>query len=143
MQPGSIRIVGTNALHAYEALTGVVFSRAATATGDLDLLVDDRNRLQLVPADGRRKGLIALIQKKGDRTFHPRGPGDFRLINERGDMIEFIRPQPGSMHRHMPGAEPPGPDPHRQYVRSRENACEAWHAGHITSFEYQRCFEGA
>ena len=91
-----------NALYAYEALAGVIFSRDSTAAGDLDPLVDDRNRLQLVSEDGKRRGLVALIQKKVDRTFRPRGPGDFRLINERGYMVEFTRP----MHRRMPGAEP-------------------------------------
>ncbi len=102
----SIRTVGTNALYAYEALAGVTFSRDSTATGDLDLLVDDRNRLQLVSEDGKRTGLSSLIQKKVDRTFRPRGPGDCRLINERGYMVEFMRPQPRPMHRRMPGAEP-------------------------------------
>ena len=102
----SIRTVGTIALYAYEAIAGVMFSRDSTATGDLDLLVDDRNRLQLVSEDGKRTGLIALIQKRVDRTFRPRGPGDFRLINDEGYMVEFIRPQPRSIHRRMPGAEP-------------------------------------
>ncbi|MCE2521254.1 MAG: nucleotidyltransferase domain-containing protein [Alphaproteobacteria bacterium] len=102
----SIRTVGTNALYAYEALAGVTFSRDSTATGDLDLLVDDRNRLQLVSEDGKRTGLGSLIQKKVDRTFRPRGPGDFRLINDQGYMVEFIRPQSRPMHRRMPGAEP-------------------------------------
>ena len=102
----SVRTVGTNALYAYEALAGVIFSRDSTATGDLDLLVDDRSRLQLVSEDGKRTGLVALIQKKVDRTFRPRGPGDFRLINQQGYMVEFIRPQPRPMHRRMPGAEP-------------------------------------
>ena len=44
----SVRVIGTNALYAYESLAGVVFNAASTATGDVDILVDDRNRLRLL-----------------------------------------------------------------------------------------------
>lgn len=101
-----IRVVGTNALYAYEAMAGVMFTPAATATGDVDPLVDDRNRLALLADDGERTGLTRLIQAKVDRTFRSRGPRDFRLTNDRGYMIEFIRPQPGPVHRDMPGQAP-------------------------------------
>jgi len=99
-------VVGTNALYAYEVLGGVTFSSGATATGDIDLLVDDRNRLKLLTEDDGRIGLTRLIQSKVDRTFRPRGPKDFRLTNDRGYMIEFIRPEPRPFHRNMPGAIP-------------------------------------
>ena len=87
----NIRVVGTNALYAYEALAGVAFNSSSTATGDIDFLVDDRNRLKLIADDGNPTRLTRLIQMKVDRTFKPRRPGDFRLTNDKGYMIEFIR----------------------------------------------------
>ncbi|MDE0523445.1 MAG: nucleotidyltransferase domain-containing protein [Boseongicola sp.] len=102
----NIRVVGTNALYAYEALAGVVFSSSSTATGDIDFLVDDRNRLKLVTDDGDPTGLARLIRAKVDRTFQPRRAGDFRLTNDKGYMVEFIRPQPNPVWRKRPGADP-------------------------------------
>ncbi|MYA88194.1 MAG: hypothetical protein F4X97_07040 [Boseongicola sp. SB0662_bin_57] len=101
-----IRVVGTNALYAYEAMAGVAFNSSSTATGDIDFLIDDRNRLKLFTDEGDRTGLTRLVQAKVDRTFHSRRSGDFRLTNSHGYMIEFIRPQPTPVHRNMPGKEP-------------------------------------
>ena len=101
-----IRVVDTNALYAYEAMAGVAFSSSSTATGDIDFLTDDRNRLKLLTDEGTRTGLARLIQAKVDRTFRSRRPGDYRLTNSHGYMIEFIRPQPAPIHRNMPGKEP-------------------------------------
>lgn len=101
-----IRVVGTNALYAYEAMAGVMFTSAATATGDIDLLVDDRSRLTLLSEEGERTGLTRLVQAKVDKTFRSRGPRDFRLTSDRGYMIEFIRPEPRPVHRAMPGQAP-------------------------------------
>lgn len=44
----ALRVVVTNALYAYEALAGVVFEEGTTATGDSDLLQDDRKKLKLI-----------------------------------------------------------------------------------------------
>lgn len=100
------RVIGTNALYAYEALAGVRFNSASTATGDIDFLIDDRNRIKLVSEEQEPIGLIGMIQKQVDRTFRTRGPRDFRLTNDRGYMVEFVRPEPRPFHRKMPGAAP-------------------------------------
>ena len=102
----TVRVIGTNALYAYESIAGVVFNADSTATGDVDILVDDRNRLRLLTEADERIGLTRLVQGKVDRTFAARGPKDFRLINDKGYMIEFVRPLPDPMYRSMPGAEP-------------------------------------
>ena len=104
--PTGIRVVGTNALYAYEALAGVVFNPDAATTMDIDFLGDDRNRLKLFTPDHEKTGLIRLIQNKVDKTFRSRGARDFRLINDKGYIIEFIRPLPSPIYRAMPGAEP-------------------------------------
>jgi hypothetical protein len=102
----TIRVIGTNALYAYESLAGVVFNSASTATGDVDILVDDRNRLRLLTDADEQIGLTRLVQKAVDTTFQSRGTMDFRLTNDKGYMIEFVRPEQTPTYRVMPGAEP-------------------------------------
>ena len=102
----TIRVIGTNALYAYEALAGVVFNSESTATGDVDILVDDRNRLRLLTDADEQIGLTRLVQGAVDKTFLSRGTMDFRLTNDKGYMIEFVRPEPTPIYRAMPGADP-------------------------------------
>lgn len=101
-----LRVVGTNALYAYEALAGVIFEEGTTATGDIDLLQDDRKRLRLVTDEREAIGLARLIQERVDKSFEPRGSRDFRLTNDKGYMIELIRPEPRPAYRKMPGDDP-------------------------------------
>ena len=101
-----LRVVGTNALYAYEDMTGVTFGADATATEDMDFPVDDRNRLKFVMEDGDPTGLARLVQAKVDRTFRPRRAGDFRLTNDAGYMIEFVGPQPNPAWKKRPGENP-------------------------------------
>ena len=100
----TIRVIGTNALYAYEALAGVTFNADAMATGDVDILVDDRNRLRLLTEAGEAIGLARLLQQSVDKSFQSRGPMDYRLTNDKGYMVEFLRPEPSPAHRPMPGA---------------------------------------
>ncbi|MGR3570661.1 GSU2403 family nucleotidyltransferase fold protein [Brevirhabdus sp.] len=97
------RVIGTNALYVYEAMAGVMFNAASTATGDIDILVDDRNRLKILTEDHEKPGLASLIHREVDRSFRPRGPRDFRLTNNEGYMVEFVRPEPRPIYRNMPG----------------------------------------
>lgn len=100
------RVVGTNALYAYEALAGVIFEEGMTATGDIDILLDDRNRMRLIADTKEALGITRLIQEKVDKTFRPHGPNGYRLTNDSGYMVEFIRPLPRPFSRQMPGAAP-------------------------------------
>lgn len=100
----TIRVVGTNALYGYESLAGVVFNSESTATGDVDILVDDRNILRLLTDDQERIGLTRLIQKSVDKSFQSRGPLDYSLTNERGYMIEFVRPAQRNLNVPTPGS---------------------------------------
>lgn len=95
------RIVGTHALYAYEAAASVTFQGEMVATGDLDVLVDDRAPLRIA-IDGNRKGFEALA-KSVDQSFEQRRKGDYRLTNKDGFMVEFIRPEARPAHRRMPG----------------------------------------
>lgn len=102
----TVRVVGTNAIYAYEAMAGVMFDPASTATGDIDILVDDRNRLKLVTDGNEQPSLIGLIQREVDMSFQAGGARDYRLTNNAGYMVEFIRPEPNPVYRQMPGAAP-------------------------------------
>lgn len=95
------RVVGTFALYAYEAMAGVVIEGQHLQTGDMDILVDDRSKLQLI-VEGDIKSLEAVVRSV-DPGFAQRSKGDFRLTNENGFMVEFIRPEPRPFHRTMPG----------------------------------------
>lgn len=101
-----LRVIGTNALYAYEALAGVVFDESATATGDIDLLQDDRRKLRLLSDDRQLTGLAQLICDRVDRSFRQRNKRDYRLTNNDGYMVELTRPEPRPAWRPMPGAEP-------------------------------------
>lgn len=101
-----IRVVGTNALYAYEAIAGVVFDAGVTATGDIDLLQDDRRRLRLMTEERNLTGLAQLVCDRVDRSFRARNKRDYRLTNDEGYMVELIRPEPRPAWKRMPGAEP-------------------------------------
>jgi len=83
-------VVGTHALFAYEAASGVVFESGLTATGDIDLLWDVRRRLSLALVDARAEGVLGLL-KKVDRSFEARR-NSFRAINDEGYYVDLIRP---------------------------------------------------
>ena len=99
-----IRVIGTNALYAYESLAGVVFNAESLATGDVDILIDDRNQLRLLTEDDERIGLTRLLQRSVDKSFTPRGAMDYSLTNNKGYIVEFVRPEPSPIHRKMRGA---------------------------------------
>ncbi len=86
-----ILVVGTNALFAYEARAGVVIEGGLLATGDADLLWDARQRVSLLLQETRKEGIVGLLRKV-DRSFKPRGHGDFRAYNADGYWVDLIRP---------------------------------------------------
>jgi hypothetical protein len=96
-----LRIVGTNALYAYEARAGIFFQRGLMATQDMDMLWDVRPKLRLFAVDGvDSSGLIGILQK-ADRSFALIGTSSFRAVNRSGYMVDLIKPE----HRSMLGTE--------------------------------------
>ncbi len=77
-----IFVVGTHALYAYEARSGVIFEPGLLATSDLDLLADVRSRLVLAIDDKEREGILPIL-KSVDPTFYVQGDL-FRAVNEDG-----------------------------------------------------------
>lgn len=83
-------IVGTHALYAYEAKSGVLFEPDLLATRDLDLLADVRSRLVLAIDDKEREGVLPVL-KSVDPSFDVQGDL-FRAVNADGYFVDVIRP---------------------------------------------------
>lgn len=88
-----IFIVGTNALFAYEALTGVQFSSGLIASDDIDLLYDARQKLSLAIEKGISEGGLIGLLRQVDESFALPRPRNFRASNKGGYMVDLIRPQ--------------------------------------------------
>lgn len=91
-----IRILGTNALYAYEAVAGVQFDPSLTATEDVDLLFDSRMRLSFVGSEDLEEASLLRLLRKVDKSFERSGQR-FRATNQDGFLIDLIKPM-----RHPP-----------------------------------------
>lgn len=89
---GEVIVVGTNALYNYEAIAGVQFDGGMVATGDVDLLLDSRQRLRLAADQLNRKGLLGLLQRV-DKSYKSVRGRRYRAANDRGFMVDLIAPQ--------------------------------------------------
>jgi hypothetical protein len=86
-----LRVVGANALYAYEAACGVFIDPGITTTGDIDLLYDARARLRLL-ADAEISASDAIgILKSADKSFR-RTRQTYRATNDEGYLVDLIAP---------------------------------------------------
>jgi hypothetical protein len=85
-----IFVVGTHALYAYEARSGIIFEPELLATQDLDMLTDVRSRLVLAIDDKRREGILPTL-KRVDKSFAAQR-NMFRAVNADGYFVDVIRP---------------------------------------------------
>lgn len=86
-----IRVLGTNAIYAYEAVAGVRIDPGLTATEDIDLLFDARQRLSFVAGkDVSQPSLLRLLQK-ADSSFR-RSSRQFQAANREGYLVDLIKP---------------------------------------------------
>ncbi|MGJ4858043.1 GSU2403 family nucleotidyltransferase fold protein [Labrys sp. La1] len=86
-----IRIVGTNALYAYEATAGVFLDPGITTTEDIDLLMDARQSLRIMADDQVKDGTLINLLRKVDRSFE-RSQATFRAVNRDGYLVDLIKP---------------------------------------------------
>ncbi len=94
----NLKVIGANALYAYEAAAGVFFNSSLMATQDMDILWDVRARLQLQASqkmDG--KGLLSILQQ-ADPTFALIRQRSFRAVNRKGYMVDLLKPEPRPPH---------------------------------------------
>ncbi|HEY1983313.1 MAG TPA: nucleotidyltransferase domain-containing protein [Xanthobacteraceae bacterium] len=107
MLGSGIRVLGTNAIYAYEAAAGVHIDPGLTTTEDIDLLFDTRAELTFVANDDiSHPSLLHLLQKI-DRSFE-RSAQTFRAINRDGYLVDLIKPLPNppwSNERQQVGTE--------------------------------------
>lgn len=98
-----LRVVGTNALYAYEAAAGVMFESDITTTEDIDLLLNARTTIRFAgSAPISERSLIAILRSV-DRSFERTG-SEFRAANAEGYLVDLIKPQPQPPWRDEPSA---------------------------------------
>jgi hypothetical protein len=86
-----IRVLGTNAIYAYEAAAGVRIDPGLTSTEDIDLLFDARAALTFAASeDVSQPSLLRLLQKV-DHSFK-RANQSFRAVNSEGYLVDLIKP---------------------------------------------------
>lgn len=108
MLGAGIRIVGTNAIYAYEAAAGVRIESGLTTTEDIDLLFDSRGGLTFIAnEDVSERSLLRILQKV-DRSFQ-KSLQPFRASNNEGYLVDLIKPlrnPPWTADRERIGSDP-------------------------------------
>lgn len=84
-------VIGTHAIHAYEAMAGVHCRMELLASGDVDLLYDPRRHLSIVTQKLDQGGLLGLL-RKADPSFVPSSDAPFRAVNDKGFMVDLVIP---------------------------------------------------
>lgn len=84
-------VVGTNALYAYESACGVRVQDNATATQDIDLLLDTRKYLSFVTTMDTLDTSLLSVFKKVDKTFELREDQRYTAVNAEGFEIDVVR----------------------------------------------------
>lgn len=82
-------VIGTQALHAYEAAAGTHFLLELLATGDVDLLYDARQKMTVVSEKLDGNGLLGLL-KKADKTFECVRENGYRAANAGQFMVDLV-----------------------------------------------------
>ncbi|MCX7256166.1 MAG: GSU2403 family nucleotidyltransferase fold protein [Polaromonas sp.] len=95
--------VGTHALYAYETACGVRVQTEATATQDIDLLLDTRKYLRFATTMQRLDTSLLGIFQKVDKTFMLRDDQKYTAVNASGFEIDVVR---------RPADSRAGTDPH-------------------------------
>jgi hypothetical protein len=86
-----IRVLGTNAIYAYEAAAGVHIDSGLTSTEDIDLLLDARAGLTFAASDEVSPPSLLHLLRKIDRSFE-RSAQTFRAVNRDGYLVDLIKP---------------------------------------------------
>jgi hypothetical protein len=122
--------VGTHALYAYETACGVRVQTEATATQDIDLLLDTRKYLQFASTMQRLDTSLLSIFQKVDKTFVLREDQKYTAVNASGFEIDVIRrsAQTGA------GTDPPTDERFSQMVVATNGNMATMHAPAPESF---------
>lgn len=90
------RLIGTNALYAFEARAGVMIQSEHLATEDMDVLMDARQGIRIL--SGLEPGSLLSLLQKSDKSFHKvsSSPFEFAAANAKGYRVDFITQGSGS-----------------------------------------------
>ncbi|MGL4489469.1 MAG: GSU2403 family nucleotidyltransferase fold protein [Rhizobiaceae bacterium] len=87
-----LKVVGTHALFAFEAMAGSMFDSRLTSTEDLDFLIDPRAPLRFIANDELPSETLLGVLQSADRSFElTRQP--FRARNRDGFLVDIIKPE--------------------------------------------------
>lgn len=108
MLGSGIRVLGTNAIYAYEAAAGVQIDSGLTTTEDIDLLFDSRGGLTFVATEDISERSLLHVLQKVDHSFQ-KSNQTFRAVNRDGYLVDLIKPMrtpPWTADRKMIGSDP-------------------------------------
>lgn len=88
---GKLRVLGSNALYAYEAVAGVHLEAEYMETGDFDFLLDARANLSFSGEDASDDPSLIRILQRVDKSFE-RTSNMFRAVNRNGYLVDLIKP---------------------------------------------------
>jgi len=86
-----IRVLGTTAIYAYEAMAGVHIESGLATTEDVDLLLDARAKVGFVATEDVEEASLLRILLRVDRSFR-RTDQTFRAVNKEGYLVDLIKP---------------------------------------------------
>lgn len=104
-----IRVLGTNALFAYEAAAGIHIDSSLSATEDIDLLLDARGGLTFVASDDVSESSLVKVLRKTDASFS-RSKETFRAVNRDGYIVDLIQPLQSPPWKDVPDSVGTDPD---------------------------------
>jgi hypothetical protein len=96
-----VKVIGTNAMFAYEANTGVYFPSAVTSTEDIDMMFDARAKIRFTSSDDTTAPTIIGLLQQVDKSFI-RSPSRFSANNKDGYIVDLVRPQHNPPWKEMP-----------------------------------------
>lgn len=92
--------MGTHALYAYEAASGVRLASEITSTRDIDLLWDTRKRVMFAQRLAQDAPSMLAALQKVDKSFQVIEDQKYIAINEDGFAVDIIRKKSRSMMTH-------------------------------------------
>jgi hypothetical protein len=98
-----VKVIGTNAMFAYEAITEVYFPQAVTSTEDIDMMFDARAKIRFTSADDETAPTIIGLLRQVDKSF-VRAPNRFSANNNDGYIVDLVRPQINPPWKPMPSS---------------------------------------
>ncbi len=85
------RVVGTHALYAYEAASGIAFASEITSTRDIDLLWDVRKRVTFSQRLAKDSPSMLVALQKVDKSFRLMDEQKYTAVNKDGFEVDIIR----------------------------------------------------